>query len=282
MDGLFRQEAMKYLRTKKALIFDDKRAVRSIVREALIACGMRPQNIISEKNFRNAKKYIETEKPEIVISEFQVGDDYGLDLARNQMDISDDHIKKVFIVITADATQSTVADAAEEEVEAFLIAPISREKMMEYIYKSVKKKINPSANASMVYEAKRLIREKQYIIAKQTLMMAKIMHDRPMMACYLTGEIHRLEGRYDLAMREFDEGLSYNNIHYRCLLGKFMTLRDKKKRKEAFICLESISKHFPLTPELLKNAFILSITSYHFEEVENYYALYIKQERKTN
>lgn len=46
--------------------------------------------------------------------------------------------------------------------------------------------------------------------------------------------------------------------------------------------MESISKHFPLTPELLKNAFILSITSYHFEEVENYYALYIKQERKTN
>lgn len=282
MDGLFRQEAMKFLKTKKALIFDDKRAVRTVAREGLIQCGMRPQNIISEKNFKNAKKFIETENPEIIVSEFQVKDDYGLDLASLQMQLSEDHTKKIFIIITGNANQSAVADAAEEEIEAFLVAPISKEKMVDYIYKAVKKKINPPAYASMIYEAKRLIREKQYDIAKQTLMMAKIMHDRPMMACYLSGEIHRLEGKIKLAIQEFDDGLSYNRLHYRCLLGKFMALRDLKKKKEAFQCLETISKHFPLTPDLLKNAFILAITSYHFEEVESYYQLYIKQPRKTN
>ncbi|MCB0355907.1 MAG: response regulator [Bdellovibrionales bacterium] len=282
MENLIRLEARKFLQSKKVLIFDDKRVVRNLVKEALVECGVKQQNIISEKSMHHARKIVEEEKPEIIISEFQVGDDYGLDLANLQMQLIDDQTKKIFIIITADATQSTVADAAEEEIEAFLVSPVSKEKIVEYINKAVKKKVNPSAYASMVYEAKRLIKEKQFDVAKQTLMMAKIMHDRPMMACYLTGEIHRLQGHYEAAMNEFNEGLSHNPIHYRCLLGKFLTLRDTKRKREAFMCLETISSHFPLTPDLLKNAFILAITSYRFEEVENYYKLYTKQDRKTN
>ncbi len=281
MNDLFRREAAKFLENKKALIFDNKRAHRSVAREGLVQCGVKPQNIISEENFKNAQKFIENEKPEIIISEFQVHDDYGLDLADAQMQIFEDHTKKIFIILTANATQSAVADAAEEEIEAFLVSPISRDKMVEYIYGSVKKKITPPAYASMIYEAKRLIREEQYDMAKQTLIMTKVMHDRPMMASYLCGEIYRKQGNYEGAMREFEEGLSYNHIHYRCLLGKFLALRDLKKKDLAFKCLEVISKHFPLTPDLLKNAFILSITSNHFEEVQNYYDLYIKQPRKT-
>jgi tetratricopeptide (TPR) repeat protein len=282
MTELFKREAANFLENKKALIFDNKRAQRNIAKEGLVHCGMRPQNIIIEKSFKNAKRIVEFEKPEIIVSEFQIHDDYGLDLAQIQMQVLDDSTKKVFIILTSGATQSAVADAAEEEVEAFLVSPISREKMIEYIYKAVKKKINPSAYASMIYECKRLIRKKQFDTAKQTLVIAKIMNDRPMMACYLSGEIYRLQGNFDSAMREFEEGLSYNDIHYKCLLGKFMALRNLKKKKEAFMCLEKLSKHFPLTPDLLKNAFILSITSYHFEEVQNYYDLYIKQPRKTN
>ncbi len=282
MNELFRREALNFLENKKALIFDDKRVQRGVARDSLIKCGVRPQNIVLEKNFKNAKILIEKEKPEIIISEFQVHDNYGLDLANLQLQTIEDHSKKIFIIFTSNATQSSVADAAEEEVEAFVVSPASQETMINYIYKSVKKKINPSAYSSMISEAKRLMREENMADAVKTLGLAKIMNDRPMMAYYLSGEILRRQGHFKKAIIEFEEGLAFNSIHYRCLLGKFMTLRDLNLKKEAFLCLEKISSHFPLTPDLLKNAFILSITSYHFDKVQNYYELYLRQPRKTS
>jgi len=278
---LLDNEIRLFLKSKKILVFDDKRASRLEIKNGLLDLGVNPKKILMERDFNHAKNAIHTYAPEIIISEFQVHDHYGLELARLQMDLIGDYIKKIFIIVTGNASQASVADAAEEEVDAFLVKPFTKDLVSDYLYKAVSRKINPSAYASMVYEAKKLIIEDALDLAEQTLAMSKIMYERPMMACYYTGLIHLKRNLPKDALEQFNSGLSFNALHFKCLTGKFRAMIELNKKQQAFKCLEVISEHFPLTPDLLKRAFILSITSYHFDRVEMFYERYLNQPRKT-
>ena len=238
------QKISQFVQKKKALIFDDKRIYRHKTKLALLELGLEPKNIFIEKSFQEAHHILETHKPEIIVSEFQVFDNFGLDLAREQLNFIKLSNEKLFIIPTEEASNASVADAAEEEVEAFVLKPFDSKKILHYIRSATHRKLNPSPYSALINDIKNMIQNENYESARKSLNMAKILSERPMMACYYLGEIHRKHKEYSKALDEFENGLSYNEYHYKCLLGKFLVYKEQNNKSKAFACLKKYLINF--------------------------------------
>lgn len=270
----------EFLKDKKVLIWDDSQGYRQTVFDGLKSIGMSTSNIFSTKNFREALQYVEHARPAIIISEFEVHGQFGLELSLLQKDLISDPDAKLFMLISANSEKSAVADAAEDEVDVFLVKPFTADMFAEYTLGAIKRKTQPSEYARTVKSAKKLIFEKKYDEARKILGIATLMFAKATMAFYLIGETYVLERNYKSALEQFEQGLAIDRIHFKCLMGKFNVLYDQGKKSEAYSVIKTLSANFPLTPQLLKKAFILNILSYNYKEVDAYYELYLKQSRK--
>ncbi len=271
---------LEFIENKNALVVDDQRVNRNAAKAALIELGFSQKRILIEKSISHAKASIDKLKPYIILTEYQIHDDFGLDLALMQREYVQDTDQKMFIVFTNSAEECAVADAAEEEIDAFILKPATEEKIIEYITRIVRQKINPSEYSSMLKQTKAALERKDFEKVLSFSAMAKFMADSPAMAHYYSGEAYRHKQKYDEALNSFNEGLRLKNHHYKCMTGNFYVYKDLKKVDEAYRAIAEIAKLFPLTPSLLRDAFILSIETINYKEVEHFFEKYLRQPRK--
>jgi DNA-binding NarL/FixJ family response regulator len=264
------------------VVYETSNTIRGEIRKALTEVGVPTNNIHLEKEIDHARRRIEQLKPNTVIAEFEHHDSYGLDLIPSFHEYSSPE-DRVFVLTSDSADQAAVADAAEEEVDAFVIKPANTEKFVKYFKEVHKNKVSPSEYKTMIDKAKTQLREGKLEEAQSTASMSLLMaNGKTSMAYYIQGEVARLQGNPSRALEFYQTGLKANPIHYKCLQGKFMALKELDKRDDAYQTIHDISKHFPLTPDLLLNAFIYSVFTYNFTEVDNYYDKYLALPRKSD
>ena len=73
-------EVLVFLADKKALVLDKSSSVRNMLERALVDVGMERENIVTHKNFEHALEYLQASKPDIVVTDFELHDKFGLDL----------------------------------------------------------------------------------------------------------------------------------------------------------------------------------------------------------
>jgi CheY-like chemotaxis protein len=272
--------AKDYLQDKKILILDDSTSTRSVMKQVVEELGAKAENINAIGDFRQARHYVETERPTIIITEFHIGDFHGLDLMYLQDEYAGDPTQRLFMVVTANAHDSAVADAAEEEVDSYILKPFSKEKFKSYMSQSVRAKASPTEYQIMIKEGKDHYRAGEFDEARTTFNMAKLMTDKPCLACYYLGQVEEKTENFDEALEQYRYGLEINAIHYRCLVGEFELLYMLEKKKEAYDSLKKITSHFPVTPQILSKAFLLSIYTYNYNDVDDFFNLFLQLHRK--
>ncbi len=270
----------EYLINKKALIICSSNATRSVIRSALLGSGMINNNITTAKRFSEAVSIIETIKPEIIFADYEIDENFGLELSFIQRDFISDTSQKIFFALSDSGTASAVADAAEEEVESFLIKPLNEGTIISYIQRIVREKINPSEKTMIMAKAREMIKNNQLPAAEKFLTLSMVSVDNPAIIYYYLGLIHEKRGHFASALSYYNLGLENNANHFKSLYGKFMMSYRTGDKSQAYNLINQIRKKFPLTPELLKIAFCVVIETNNFKEIEDYYQLYLKQIRK--
>lgn len=270
-----------YLDTKIILIVDSSGSARSNISKALNELGARTENIFSTKKYRDAVNYIETKEPEIIITEFDVEDKKGLDLLKFQETKYPKPEERIFIVVTSNSDDSAVAEAAEEDVDSYILKPFVFNYLLENISMTIISKIKPSKYHLQIRDGKELMDKKAYDEAKASFDKAKSLSEQSSLAYYYCGESMKLANNLPVSLSEFEAGLKINENHYKCLMGKYEVLYKMKKQKDAYQIITQIAEKYPLSPKKIGEVFLLAVYTGNYKDANAYFELYQNLDRKT-
>lgn len=269
-----------FLKDQYALIAEPSPAFSASIRACLVNLGMNLDNIRVAYKFADCREFINEKKPKILVTEYKIEDFFGLELMDIQSKLYDE-ISRIAIVVTKSPEDSTVAEAAEEQVDAFLLKPFSSEDFRKKIMSVLEKKANPSTYMTAIKSGKELLAAKELKQAYEQFIKAKQLNPQPSLACYYASQCLKLAGKSEAAIEQLREGRSYQKLHYNCLTGEFDILMNGKRYAEAYELVALLKDNFPLTPRQLAQVFMASIFTRNFADVALHHALFLRLEHRS-
>lgn len=265
----------KYLEGKRILIADDSAAARSGLYKVFAELGAKSSQINLVNSFKQAAEQITQTKPQIVIAEYELGRRCGLDLLQTQrLQMPEESKQMLFILVTGNTSQTAVARAAEEDIDAYILKPFTVETVRKTIMRAALMKISPPQYLVTIEEGKAALTEGQYAKAEELFTKAADLDPAPSLAHYYLGQAKFMQQVLGEAKGSYHRGLDYNKIHYKCMVGLYELLIKEKAHGEAYEVVKKISQYFPANPKRLGEVLRLAITNGKYEDVEKYYAVF--------
>ncbi len=278
------QLALKdYLSQNFILIVDPVSSARVNLAATLTKLGGIRHHMALVGTIQEAREIIEKEKPKIIFSDFDLGTESGLDLIQSQKSqyLNEGIRDTVFVLVTANASQSTVARAAEEDVDTFVIKPYTINSLRNSLSQAIDVKVNPSDYLKLIEAGKEKLFQGHFDEAISHFLVAMTKHSQPTLACFYLGQTEMMKSALASAHEKFDEGLSYNKIHYKCLVGLYDLLSLQKKYSEAYDVVKRIATYFPANPQRLASVLRLAIITENFQDMEGYYRVFLKLDSRS-
>jgi CheY-like chemotaxis protein len=263
----------EFVSSRKVLIVDPHAASRTGLAKLMVSIGAKTNHLLLDGGFREASEMLKKYKPEIVVSEYALEGGSGLDLSQ-QVKKYLKPAESLFVLVTANSSQSVVAQAAEEDVDVFILKPYNIDYFTETIVNSVLLKIKPSIYTQLVEEGKKLIHSAEFEKSIEVFNRAIAFHPKPSLALFYRGQAELVKKLIENAKISYEEGLKYNNIHYKCLTGLFELLMSQKKFVDAYKVVKKIAKIFPANPHRLSQVLTLAVQTGNFQDIEGYYEFF--------
>lgn len=269
-----------YANTQRTLIADSGQTSRAVIASQLSSMGILTSRMLLASTFDEAAEQIRSQKPKIVIADYDLGKGQGLELLQRLRQEWPDAKDLIFILVTGNSSQSAVARAAEEDVDAFLLKPFTSEVLRNTILRAALTKINPPRYLQLIDEGKKKLHENNLEEALKIFEEASKEDAQPSLALAYIGQVKLLENVFDEAEGKFSDGLGFNKIHYRCLVGLYETFMSQKRHAEAYEIIKRVSQYFPANPQRLTAVLRLAIINKSYEDVEKYYRIFTEIETR--
>jgi len=263
-----------YLASNKILIADTNQSSRAGLAKSLTELKSKMSNILLADSYGQAMEYIEKKNPKIIFCDFDLGKNCGLDLIQTQRAKAPESKDLLFVLVTGNTSQSTVAQAAEEDVDTYVLKPFTVGTLKQAVIQAVLAKINPSEYHQLIDEGKKLLVEGKCDEAIEVLTKAKGLSNKPTLACFYIGQAELMKKLQEEAKGNFKSGLQFDKIHYKCLVGLYEILMEQKKHDEAYDIVKKLSRYFPANPKRLTQVIRLAIVNRSYDDMERYYQLY--------
>lgn len=271
---------LKYLETKDILIVDPSGPCRSSVKKCLTTLGAKVNKIEGVESFSDAKAFMENKKPSIVFTDYKLGAESGMGLCELLQEYYPSTKDRFFVLSTGDSTEAVIAEAAEEEVDCFVLKPYSVNSLLDAVSISLLKKIAPSPYRESIEKGKEALAQEKAEEALKFFTEAKKLDKKPTLACFYNGKSYEFLKNFEKALESYDEALKINTKHFKSLVGKYEVFKIQNQKKESYDAIKKIAEHFPLSPKMLGNAFELAVYTFNFEEVAQLYDFFVKMEVK--
>jgi two-component system chemotaxis response regulator CheY len=116
------------------LVVDDFATMRRIVRGILL--DMELKQILEAENGSHALKLLETQKVDLIISDWNMPVMSGIELLRHVR--ADDRYKSIpFLMVTAEAQQANLVEAVQAKVSNYVVKPFTPDMLAEKIAKVI-------------------------------------------------------------------------------------------------------------------------------------------------
>ena len=274
-EALEKQLFSKYLSTASALIADPSSSSRVRLGHTLAELGARQNSIAFAGTYEEAILVIKERKPKIILCEFALGVLLrGLDLLQEQRTQDPGSKDTVFALITGNTSQSAVAAAAEEDVDTFIIKPYTLETLKRTLTKAAIAKLYPSDYVKTIEKGKAQLFGGKVDEAIRTFEAAIKLDSKPALACFYKGQAESVKAAVEVANKDFKQGLVYNKIHYKCLIGLYELMMKKKQYGEAYSVVKRVAQYFPANPKRLASVLRLAIMTESYEDIEAYYRIF--------
>lgn len=235
--------------------------------------------VISASRYEQARQMIEDYKPRILIAEYDMDGRSGLDLVELQQKFHEDQ-NRISVVVSKKSSDSFIVDAAEEQVDGFLLKPFSTDDFKVKLNQAIQGKAQPSAYILKIREGRKHLQDRLYAEAAVVLNEAKNHHPKPALAFYYLGQSYRHQGDLARALKEFQEGQKLQALHYKCLTAEFEVSMELKNYENANRLIPSLLKNFSLSPRLLTQIFTAALYSAQFENLMLYFEQFAKLDEK--
>jgi CheY-like chemotaxis protein len=271
----------QFLEENEVLIVDKNPSSRNRLLKTIYDLGAKRHMIHTTGNLSEAQEVIATKKIGIVLSDYFIGGGSGFDLFKIIRDKDPGNKNLCLVLVTSNISQTAVAKAAEEDVDSFIIKPYTIQSIQENLISTVVAKIRPSDYIQKIEEGKDFIAAGNYSEALSVLKVAMNMHPKPALALFYIGQAEYLKNHVDEASGSYNDGLSFNNIHYKCLVGLYEIFMREEKFTEAYQVVKKIAKYFPANPDRLAQIVRLAIRTNNYEDMQMYYEIFTSLEVRT-
>ncbi len=264
----------KFLEDSTVFIVDSSGGSRARLASILIDLGASSSRIETFMNVDFARERFESKKPAIVFSDHKVGKGSGFQLLQDLKKNHPELKKTLFVMVSSNSSQSVVARAAEEDIDAFILKPYTIDLVVRTLATAVTDKLHPSTYMVTIEKGKELMMQSKFEEAMTLFDAAMKMSDTPTLAHFYKGHTQYLMERMSSAQDQFETGLEYNKIHYKCLVGLYDILFEQKLFEDAYDVVRTIAEYFPANPERLAKILWLAIVTQHYTDVEEYYQFF--------
>lgn len=258
---------LAFLQNASALILDQSTSSRPVLRRLLGELGVHTQSIKTAESYEEALDVLEFNKPQIVFADFELGERTALDLLRESGRFLNSRFESVFVVIAAENRPVVATAVGEGEVDALLVRPLIVQEVREKFLEAALLKADPGPYLKAIEAGRKLFEEGKDNEALDVFLRARRLDPKPSLACFFEGVVHRKGGRAEKALTSFNEGLSYQPTHYRCLLGVFELQLEQKHFDRAYASGMLLSEHYPIHPKRIPDMIRLCILNDRFVEV---------------
>jgi CheY-like chemotaxis protein len=268
----------KFLGQKSILIVEGSQNLKASISQVLGQLGVTGSQMMLASDYREAMAYGDRLKSvALLITDYLIGDRSGVELAEEVFAEQDQLHKIAGLVLTGSAHQSNVVEAAEGLIDAYLLKPFSADGFKKYLLRVLEKKMSPKEEDAHLSEIRSLIRAEKYENAIQAIDLAFVLYQpaKPMIYHVYRGKAYEGLSRFGEARKSYEAALAIQEKNYLALFGVFNIYRTQGQKQEAYSCLKRISQLFPLSPQRLCDALLLAIETKNFNDVENYYQLFL-------
>ena len=143
-----------FIQDKSFLIVDINPRVLEFVLSTLESMGVQKKALHASDDFEKARDQIQSLKPQIVLTDYDLDKRCGLGLLDTQRKFSTDSRNSFFILVTGNTSQIAVARAAEEEVDGYVLKPFTGSILREALLKAAASRFEPSEYERMIERAK--------------------------------------------------------------------------------------------------------------------------------
>jgi CheY-like chemotaxis protein len=266
-----------YLAENQVLIADTVSSARVTLATHLVSLGASRSRMSLTSSFEEAQAVIQQMKPKIIFCDYMLGKKSGLDLLQDQKQIYESSKIKdtLFVLVTGSTSQSAVARAAEEDVDTFIIKPYTMKRFEKSFSDAVIAKLRPDEYHRKINEGKELLVTGKIAQATVIFQEAMKLNSSPTLACFYLAQAALMKEALTSAKGSYQKGLSYSEIHYKCLVGLYDLLFEQKKFTEAYELVQRIARFFPANPKRLAAVLRLAVTTGNYVDVPSYYDLFI-------
>lgn len=265
----------RFLADNEIIIADKSSASRRRLLKTIVDMGAKRNQIHSIAHYSEAVEIIETKKPKLILSDFKLSGGSGFELFRHYKEVYPEEKNAVLILVTSNISQSTVAQAAEEDVDSFIIKPYTVKSLEKSLKDSTMAKLYPSSYVKKIELGKEKLFAGNYPEALEVFSAAMELSKTPSLALFYHGQTKYFMEDIKEAEIDYKEGLKVNNIHYKCQVGLYEMFKKEGKDSEAYDVVKNIAKYFPSNPERLKEVIHLAVKTKNYADIEQYYELFI-------
>lgn len=270
----------EYLKTGNILVVDKSSASRRRLVKTIVDMGSSRNQVDSVAHFSEAIEIIDTKKPKLILSDYDLTGGSGFDLFQIFREKYPDEKKAVLVLVTSNISQSAVAKAAEEDVDSFVIKPYTVQSLEKSLITTVIGKLYPSDYVQTIEAGKEKLFAGDYSEALDIFAKAKTLNNKPSLAMFYHGQTQYLLEQMDKAEDDYKDGLQINSIHFKCQVGLYELFMKDEKFFEAYSVVKNIAKYFPANPDRLKEVIRLAITTEHFEDMQMYYEIFTQLDER--
>lgn len=263
-----------FIGEKNILIADSNQSVRLSLSRVLSEMGVRSAQISLASKYHEAKDQLDAKAHEIVICDYHLDSRYGLELAPIHRNKRPNIEERLFVLVTGNSNESTVAEAAEEDVDAFILKPFSGASIRYFLVRAALAKAHPSSYRAELSKGRHLLDSGNLEEAVRVFNTAMTLDSAPSMACYYMGQGHEKLGQLTQGTESYRTGLSFNEIHYRCSIALFDSYTTQSKPKDAYGVMKTIASNFPMSPQRLSKAIELAVRTHNFEDIGLYHSIF--------
>lgn len=260
-----------YLEDKRLLVVDTSKAIRASIAKTLLQLGAQSHNVVMASTFSDAKGALLSGKFDGVICDYTLGDRSGIELMRLFRQSGPEARDGLFVLVTANASESAVAEAAEEDVDSYILKPFTASSLGVYLLRAVAGKVRPSGYVTLLREGRSLLASGETDKAIAKIEDAKKLNSKPSLACYYLGKAYETQKQPDKSEFCYHEGLIHNEFHYKCSVALFDLYIERNDIEGAYKVIHKLARVFPLSPNRLGKTIELAIRTHNYADVIEYY-----------
>lgn len=271
-----------YLANRKILIADTNQSIRSALSKVLSDSGAKSSNIRLASNFVEATDALRDFSPEVLITDYHLENRCGLELIQFHRESLPAEADRLFILVTGNSAESVVAEAAEEEVDSYILRPFTNNSIRFYLARACIGKLRPTGYRNQLNRGKQLLFDDKLEEALKVFGEAMTLDESPSLACYYQGLSYDKLGKVEHSEQSYKNGLIYNAIHYKCSVALFDFYANQGRAKDAYTVMKNLSQHFPISPQRLSKTIELAVRTQNFDDIEHYYAVFANLDERRN